>query len=197
MDPRPVTLSGRLVRLEPLTPAHVPELFDALSLDPTIWRWWLVPPPPTLDGMATVVRAELDAVAAGDAVAFAQVEAATGRARGVTRYMDIRRAHRGLEVGGTWLGRPWQRGGMNTEAKYLLLRHAFEELSAVRVQLKTDLRNTQSQAAIERLGAVREGVLRKHIIVRDGFVRDSVLYSVVAEEWPAVKTRLEALMAPR
>jgi len=108
--------------------------------------------------------------------------------------MDIQRRHRGLEIGSTWLGKPWQRTGINTEAKYLLLRHAFEVLGAARVQLKTDLRNTQSQTAIARLGAVREGVLRKHKIVRDGFLRDSVMFSIIDDEWPAVKTRLERLM---
>src|SRR5262249_61359919 len=100
--------------------------------------------------------------------------------------MRISRKDRGLEIGNTWLGKPWQRTGINTEAKYLLLRHAFEDLDAVRVQLKTDGRNLQSQAAIERLGAVREGVLRKHMRVQDGVLRDSVMYSIIAGEWPAI-----------
>ena len=195
MNPRLIALSGRLVRLEPLTADHAPDLFDALRLDPSVWQWWRVPPPETLGGMAAIVREEVDLTAAGSVVAFAQVEVVTGRARGATRYMDIRRSDLGLEIGGTWLGRPWQRSGMNTEAKYLLLRHAFEDLGAARVQLKTDGRNTRSQAAIERLGAVREGVLRRHMVVRDGFVRDTVMYSVLADEWPAVKARLEGFLA--
>jgi RimJ/RimL family protein N-acetyltransferase len=111
--------------------------------------------------------------------------------------MNISRYDRGLEIGSTWLGKPWQRTGINTEAKYLLLRHAFEDLGAVRVQLKTDGRNTQSQRAIERLGAVREGVLRKYQRVWDGFVRDSVMFSITDDEWPAVKGRLEGLLAAR
>jgi RimJ/RimL family protein N-acetyltransferase len=194
MDPRPITLAGRRVRLEPLTPAHAPDLFAALAVDPSIWQWRPVPPPSTLEGMVALIAADLDAQAIGTLVPFAQIEPATRRAVGGTTYMNISRRDRGLEIGGTWLGTPWQRTGINTEAKYLLLRHAFEDLGAVRVQLKTDGRNRQSQAAIERLGAVREGVLRKHMLVRDGFIRDTVMYSIVDEEWPAVKARLEALM---
>jgi RimJ/RimL family protein N-acetyltransferase len=113
----------------------------------------------------------------------------------MTTYMDIRRRDHGLEIGATWLGRPWQRTGINTEAKYLLLRHAFEELGAARVQLKTDSRNLQSQRAIERLGAVREALLRRYQLTRGGILRDTVVYSILAEEWPAVKARLEGLMA--
>jgi RimJ/RimL family protein N-acetyltransferase len=170
-------------------------LFAALALDPSIWQWWRVPPPDDAAGMATLVAADLAQAAAGTLVPFVQVEAATGRAVGRTNYMDISARDRGLEIGGTWVGRPWQRTGINTEAKYLLLCHAFEDLGAVRVQLKTDRRNRQSQAAIERLGAVREGVLRRHMIVRDGHVRDTVMYSILDHEWPAVKARLEALLA--
>jgi RimJ/RimL family protein N-acetyltransferase len=144
--------------------------------------------------MHAQIAADLEVQAKGTVVLFAQVEQATGRAVGRTSYLNISRRDRGLEIGSTWLGRPWQRTSLNTEAKYLLLRHAFEVLGAVRVQFKTDLRNVQSQRAIERLGAAREGVLRKHMLVRDGFIRDSVLYSILAEEWPAVKDRLEARM---
>src|SRR5262249_54931679 len=145
--------------------------------------------------MEVQILADLEAQVHGSVVAFAQVEVTTGRAVGGTTYMNISRRDRGLEIGSTWLGKPWQRTGINTEAKYLLLRHAFEVLGAVRVQLKTDGRNMPSQAAIERLGAVREGVLRKHMLVRDGFIRDTVMYSIIAEEWPAVKLRLEQKMA--
>jgi RimJ/RimL family protein N-acetyltransferase len=195
MDPRPVTLSGRHVRLDPLTVAHAPHLFAALSADPGIWRWWRVPPPAGREGLEALIAADLEAQARGAVVVFAQVEPATGRAVGSTSYLNISRPDRGLEIGSTWLGRPWQRSGINTEAKYLLLRHVFEDLGAVRVQLKTDLRNLQSQAAIERLGAAREGVLRKHMLVRDGYIRDTVMYSIIDSEWPAVKARLEGLMA--
>jgi RimJ/RimL family protein N-acetyltransferase len=195
MDPRPITLAGRHVRLVPVTPDHAPDLFAALALDPSIWRWWRVPPPARLEGMQALLAEDLAAQAQGAVVVFAQVEPATGRAVGSTRYLNISRPDRGLEIGSTWLGKPWQRTGINTEAKYLLLRHAFEELGAARVQLKTDLRNRQSQAAIERLGAVREGVLRKHMLVQDGVLRDSVMYSILDTEWPAVRQRLQALLA--
>ena len=195
MNPQPVTLTGKLVRLEPLTLAHAPDLFAAIRVDPTIWRWWSEPPPEDVDGMRTFVAATLQEQADGSVIAFTQVDQKSGVQAGMTTYMDIQRRHRGLEIGSTWLGKPWQRTGMNTEAKYLLLRHAFEMLGAARVQLKTDLRNTQSQAAISRLGAVREGVLRKHKLVRDGFLRDSVMFSIIDDEWPAVKQRLEQLMA--
>jgi N-acetyltransferase len=195
MDPRPVTLAGRCVRLEPLTVAHAADLFAALAADPSIWRWWRVPPPDSREGLEALIAADLEAQARGAVVVFAQVEPATGRAVGGTSYLNISRPDRGLEIGSTWLGKAWQRTGINTESKYLLLRHAFEDLGAARVQLKTDLRNRQSQAAIERLGAVREGVLRKHMLVRDGHLRDTVMYSILDTEWPAVKARLEGMMA--
>jgi N-acetyltransferase len=192
MDPQPLTLAGRHVRLEPLTADHAADLFAVLSADPSVWRWWRVPPPDDLAGMQALLAADLKEQAGGSRIVFVQAEARTGRVVGSTSYLNISRPDRGLEIGSTWLGKPWQRTGINTEAKYLLLRHAFEELGAVRVQLKTDARNVQSQAAIERLGAVREGVLRKHMLVRDGHLRDSVMYSVTDDEWPAVKARLEA-----
>jgi RimJ/RimL family protein N-acetyltransferase len=195
MNPQPITLCGRLVRLEPLTLAQAPALFQDLAIDPTIWRWWREIPPTDVAGMEAFLQGLLNEQAAGRVIAFAQVEVATGRPVGSTTYMNISRRDRGLEIGNTWLGKPWQRTGINTEAKYLLLRHAFEELAAVRVQLKTDSRNVQSQTAIARLGAVREGVLRKHMLVRDGLFRDTVMFSITDTEWPGVKTRLEHLLA--
>jgi len=195
MDPQPITLAGRHVRLEPLTLLHVPDLFAVLRMDWSVWQWRPVAPPATLAEMEAMIAADLDAQAKGALVAFTQIEQATGRVVGSTTYMAINRRDRGLEIGSTWIARPWQRTGINTEAKYLLLRHAFEDLGAVRVQLKTDKRNLQSQIAIERLGAIREGVLRKHMLVRDGFIRDTVLYSITDDEWPRVKARLQAKMA--
>jgi RimJ/RimL family protein N-acetyltransferase len=109
--------------------------------------------------------------------------------------MNISRRDRGLEIGGTWLGKPWQRSGINTEAKYLLLKHAFEVLGAARVALRTDVRNLQSQTAIERIGGVREGVLRKHMLTKENIIRDTVTYSIIDDEWPRVKAVLEARMA--
>ena len=195
MDPKPITLSGKHVCLEPLTTDHAADLFAALSEDPGVWRWLPTAPPTSIPEMETAIRTPLAAQEQGNVIGFAQIEVAGGKAVGVTTYMNISRRDRGLEIGGTWLGKSWQRTGINTEAKYLLLRHAFEDLGAVRVQLKTDGRNRQSQAAIERLGAVREGVLRKHMMLWDGFIRDTVMYSVIEAEWPAVKARLEAKMA--
>jgi len=195
MEPRPVNLPGRHVRLEPLTRAHAPALFAALAVDPDIFRWRPVETPQTLADMEAMIDASLAAQARGSVVRFAQVEPATGRAVGGTSYSLIDRPNRMVEIGATWLGRPWQRTGINTEAKYLLLEHAFELLGAVRVQFRTDLRNLQSQAAIERLGAMREGVLRKHSLVKGGVFRNTVMYSILDEEWPAVKARLREKMA--
>jgi len=193
MDPKPITLYGRHVRLEPVTFDHAADLHAALAVDPSIWQWLPREPPATVHEMELLLREQLAAMAQGIVIAFAQIDLAGGRAIGSTTYMNISRQDRGLEIGSTWLGKSWQRTGINTEAKYLLLRHAFEELAAVRVQLKTDARNQRSQAAIARLGAVREGVLRKHMLTRNNFIRDSVMFSILDSEWPEVKTRLEAL----
>jgi RimJ/RimL family protein N-acetyltransferase len=122
---------------------------------------------------------------------FAIILQATGKAIGATRYIEIRRADRGVEIGGTWFAVEYQRTAVNTECKYLLLKHAFETLGCIRVQFKTDLRNERSQQAIERLGAVKEGIFRKHMLVWDGTIRDSVYYSIIDTEWPSVKARLE------
>ena len=139
--------------------------------------------------------AEAEALtASGAQIAFAIVHGASGAAIGSTRYLDLRPPDRALEIGWTWLGTAHQRTPVNTECKLLLLEHAFETLGAVRVQFKTDDRNRRSQAAIERIGGRREGVLRKSLILRDGFIRDSVYYSIIDDEWPAVKQRLLAML---
>jgi N-acetyltransferase len=190
--PIPCTLNGRLVVLEPLSVSHANDLFASFVEDPTIWRWLPIAPPSSKREMHERIHAHLQRQATGEVIAFAQVSVATGRAVGVTNYLGITVADGGLEIGGTWLGKRAQRTGINREAKYLLLGHAFEALGALRVQLKTDARNEQSQRAIARLGAVREGVLRKHMVLWDGFVRDSVLFSVIDAEWPAVKSALES-----
>lgn len=194
MNVQPVILTGRLVRLEPLSESHVPDLTDA-GQDEGVWRYMPYLFPRTEAQMAEQVADLLARQRRGTDLPFAVVHLAEGRAVGCTRYLDVQRANRGLEIGGTWYGPAFQRTGVNTECKYLLFRHAFESLGCVRVQLKTDLRNERSQRAIERVGAVREGILRKHMIMPDGFVRDSVMYSVTDDEWPAVKARLESLMA--
>jgi RimJ/RimL family protein N-acetyltransferase len=192
MDPRPVTLEGRHVRLEPLKLSHAPDLLSALTKDASIWRWLSIEPPLDLAPMEAYIASALEGQVAGTSIPFAQISLAEGRAVGSTRYLNISRNDLGLEIGWTWIGAPWQRTAINTEAKFLLLRHAFEELGAARVQLKTDARNQQSQAAIARLGAVREGVLRKYQRTRGDFIRDTVMFSVIAEEWPEVKRGLLA-----
>jgi N-acetyltransferase len=196
MTVAPVTLTGRLVQLEPLAERHVPDLTMA-GKDEMIWRYM----PYGYPGTEALMRAWVcDLVARrerGGDVPFAVLHRPTGRAVGCTRYMAIEPDHRGLEIGGTWYAVAHQRTGVNTECKLLLLRHAFEQLGCLRVQLKTDLRNERSQKAIERIGAVREGVLRNCLIMPDGYVRSTVMYSILAEEWPRVKERLERLMEPR
>ncbi len=134
-------------------------------------------------------------MASGNEIAFAIVGKSDQRAIGSTRYLNIEPAHRTLEIGWTWIGTKYQRTAVNTECKYLLLRHAFEQLGAVRVQFKTDARNEQSQRAIERIGAVKEGVLRKSHTTYTGYIRDSVYYSIIDDEWPDVKQRLLGVLA--
>jgi RimJ/RimL family protein N-acetyltransferase len=148
----------------------------------------------TEEQMTVFVRQVLAGQAQGTDLPFAVIHQETGRAVGCTRYMAIQRQHRGLEIGGTWYAPAHQRTGVNTECKFLLLRHAFEMLGCLRVQLKTDLRNERSQKAIERIGAIKEGVLRKCLIMPDGYARSTVVYSILDDEWPGVKGRLERLM---
>jgi len=196
-DPRPVTLHGKHARLEPLTLEHAEDLFAAGN-DPEIWRYMPYPAFRSPADARRWIEDTLALAATGSIVPFAIILQSSGRATGSTRYMDIQRANRSLEIGFTWLAPQVQRTPLNTECKYLLLKHAFEQLGAVRVQLKTDGRNEKSQRAIERVGAMREGTLRKHMILPDGFIRDTVYYSIIDSEWPAVKERLEKKMsAPR
>lgn len=194
MEVQPVTLTGRFARLEPLSEDHVPGL-TAIGLDDDIWKYMVYGPVRGEDDIRRWVRYMLTLAAEGADLPFAAIDLASGSVAGATRYMDIRPAHRGLEIGGTWYGAPYRRTRVNTECKYLLLRHAFENLGCIRVQLKTDLRNERSQRAIERLGAVKEGVLRKHMVLPDGHVRDSVYYSILDSEWPTVKIRLQDMLA--
>ena len=194
MEVAPVVLTGRHVRLEPLSEAHVPDL-AAVGLEPSIWRQMVYGSVDSEAKLLAFVRQLLQQQARGTDLPFAVIHLAAGRAIGCTRFMDIRPQHRGVEIGGTWYGVAYQRTAVNTESKYLLLRHAFETWGCIRVQFKTDLRNERSQRAIERLGAAREGILRKQMILPDGVVRDSVYYSIIDAEWPAVKARLGALLA--
>ena len=193
MQIQPVTLAGWMIRLEPLTEAHVPEL-ALVGLDDDIWRYMLYGCIRTQADMHHWVREILGRQSKGTDLAFAVILQASGAAIGATRYLEIRPEHRGLEIGGTWYGKAYQRTAVNTEAKYLLLRHAFETLGCIRVQFKTDRRNQRSQRALERIGAVPEGILRNHIITPDGTIRDSVYYSILDREWPGVKSGLESLL---
>lgn len=189
MDVRPITLSGRIVRLEPLTLGHVPGLFSAN--DPAIWKYMLYGDIESERDMENWVRDMLQRAESGNDLPFAVIHLGTGRAIGATRYLEIRRQHRGLELGGTWYGLEYQRTGVNTECKYLLLKHAFEALGCIRVQFKSDSRNEKSIAAIKRIGAKPEGVLRNHMILPDGTVRHSAYFSILDSEWPDIKKSLE------
>lgn len=190
----PVTLEGVHVRLEPLSEAHVPGLAD-IGLVDAIWEHMLYGRMRTLADMRAWVLDLLARAGRGRDLPFAVIHLATGRVAGATRYLDMQPENRALEIGGTWYGVAYQRTAVNTESKYLLLAHAFEVLDCIRVQFKTDARNTRSQAAIERLGAVREGVLRNHMILPDGRFRDSVYYSILDREWPAVRADLLARLS--
>ena len=196
MEIHPITLMGRVVRLEPLSEAHVPDL-TITGADESIWRYMVYGGVGGQAQMREWVREILSRQARGTDLPFAVIHLGSGRAIGSTRYLDIQPQHRGLEIGGTWYGVAYQRSAVNTECKYLLLQHAFEVLGCLRVQLKTDLRNERSQRAIERIGAVREGVLRNHMLLPDGHVRSSVYYSLLNLEWPAVKAKLEEKLGYR
>ncbi len=192
MKIEPVTLQGRVVRLEPLALAHVPGL-ARVGLDPELWRWIPTQVADTAQ-MQAWVQTALDEQTAGTSLPFAIISQASGEAIGSTRYMNIVPAHRRLEIGSTWLSTAAQRSGANTEAKLLLLTHAFEALKAIRVELKTDALNSKSRAAIARIGGIEEGIFRRHVICASGRVRDTVYFSMLDNEWPAVKTRLFSML---
>jgi len=193
---QPVTLAGSHVRLEPLSFSHLPDL-TVSGRDPSLWQYMRYGLVTSEDKMRDLIAYLLDHQAKGTDLPFATIHLGSGRAVGMTRYLDIQPENRSLEVGGTWISPEFQRTAVNTEAKLLMFQHAFETLGCLRVQIKTDLRNIRSQRAIERLGAVREGVLRDHMILPDGTVRSSVYFSILAGEWPAVKARLLDLLQPR
>jgi RimJ/RimL family protein N-acetyltransferase len=183
--------------LEPLGREHLDGLFAAAA-EPSIWQWMPVDASTSREDMARWLEDALKQRDAGKQQPFVIIAQESGTVIGSTRYLEIMPRDHTIEIGWTWLATAVQRTAVNTECKYLLLRHAFETLGAVRVQLKTDLRNTRSQAAIERLGGVREGVLRKHRLIQGNHQRSSVIYSILDDEWPAVKARLEGwLSAPR
>lgn len=186
----PVILQGRWVRLEPLTPAHAKGLAE-VGLDPDLWKW-IPTPVRTPEEMRGYVETAIQEQTAGSALPFAIIEKSSGRVIGSTRYGNIDRTHHRVEIGWTWVARQWQRTAINTEAKYLLLRHAFETLECMRVELKTDSLNNRSRAAILRIGAKEEGTFRNHMITASGRIRHTVYFSIMDSEWPEVKARLEA-----
>ena len=190
---RPVTLTGRRVRLEPLDERHLDDL-GRVAADDVVFRWITNKP---MDDAA--LRAWFDTTRAtadeGSEVPFATIDLASERAVGSTRFMTIAPEHRRLEIGWTWLGVAFQRSGANREAKFLQLTHAFDTLGAERVEFKTHARNVASRTALLGIGATFEGVMRHHTIMPDGSNRDSAFYGVIAPEWPAVKARLETLVA--
>lgn len=194
MDIEPVSLDGRHVRLEPLRDGHAAGLFE-IGRDASIWTWMLRVPFTTVDEARELIAGAEALERAGTQLPWAIIEKATGRVAGSTRYLNISHVDRGLEIGHTWLGVAFQRTAVNTECKYLLLRHAFETLGCARVQLKTDALNERSRRAIERIGATFEGVLRKYQLTRGDRIRDTAMYSITDEEWPRVKAKLQDKLA--
>jgi len=189
----PVTLEGSVVRLEPIRREHA-ELFWAVAKNDLddIFRW--IPyAMKTREDFQTLIDKASAEQERGESVVFATVERTSGQTIGSTRFMNIDRANRRVEIGSTWIAPPWQRTAVNTEAKYLMLRHAFEVWGCMRVELKTDALNQKSRNAILRTGAKEEGTLRRHTLTWTGRVRDTVYYSILDNEWPEVKERLVAM----
>ncbi|NPU93567.1 MAG: GNAT family N-acetyltransferase [Gammaproteobacteria bacterium] len=188
-DVRPVLLENTWVRLEPLQPRHAEALF-AIGQDAGDWAYMPHGCFTSLDHTRSWIADALTLQEKGEQVSFVIIDRSSGAVAGSTRFLNIRRRDRGLEIGWTWLGRDFQRSAVNTATKLLLLQHAFDTLGALRVELKTDARNLRSQAAIARLGATREGVFRRHMIVQNGFVRDTVYFSITDQDWPRVRDGL-------
>ncbi len=189
----PVTLEGQHVRLEPVSLAHVPVLWR-VGAHAELWLY-TSSVIRSEDEMRTYVESELAKQQAGLVVRFTTVAKAIAQPVGSTSYLNIDQHHRRLEIGGTWITPAWQRSPINTEAKYLQLRHAFETLGCIRVEFKTDSLNTKSRQALARIGAVEEGIFRNHMVMPSGRIRHSVYFSITSEEWPTVKAHLETRMA--
>lgn len=181
-------LRGRSVRLEPLRSDHSVGLWQVVTPDVLSYAT-LLPDAWTFDAFNSYIQRRIDQSGFYD---YAMVLQENDQPVGLTAFLDVRPQHRGLEIGATWIAKQYQGTHVNPEAKYLMLRHAFERLDMLRVQLKCDARNTQSQRALAKLGATREGVLRKHVILPDGYVRDTVMYSITDDDWPDVKVGLES-----
>jgi N-acetyltransferase len=193
MKIHPITLEGQAVRLEPLSLAHHAQLCEA-GLDFELWHWTTQNVRTPADMRAYIEQA-LSEKARGTSLPFATIDLASGKVIGSTRYLNIDVANLRVEIGATWLAKNWQRTAANTEAKYLMLRHAFEEFGCIRVELKTDSLNQRSRDAILRLGAKEEGTLRNHMLTWTGRIRHTVYFSIIDSEWPEVKARLEEMLA--
>jgi len=193
----PVTLEGSVVRLEPVRREHAELFWDVTKDDlEDIFRW--IPyPMKTREDFRTLIDKASAEQERGESVVFATVERSSGLVVGSTRFMNIDRINRRVEIGSTWIARAWQRTAVNTEAKYLMLRHAFEVWGCMRVELKTDALNQKSRNAILRIGAKEEGTLRRHLVTWTGRVRDTVYFSVLDSEWEAVKAALESGLVAR
>jgi RimJ/RimL family protein N-acetyltransferase len=189
----PVTLEGSVVRLEPLRREHAELFWNIAKSDVDDIFRWIPYSMKTLQDFERVIERAFDEQKRGESVVFATVERSSGRAIGSTRFMNIDRINRRVEIGSTWIAPAWQRTGVNTEAKYLMLRHAFEVWKCMRVELKTDALNQKSRNAILRIGAKEEGTLRRHLITWSGRVRDTVYFSILDDEWPQVKAKLETM----
>jgi RimJ/RimL family protein N-acetyltransferase len=192
----PLTLEGSVVRLEPIRHEHAELFWDVAHNDlEDIFRW--IPyAVQTRDDFRKLVDKAFDEQQRGESIVFATVERSSGRAVGSTRFMNIDRVNRRVEIGSTWIAPPWQRTAVNTEAKYLMVRHAFEVWQCIRLELKTDALNQKSRNAILRIGAKEEGTLRRHLLTWTGRVRDTVYFSILDNEWPDVKAKLEARLSP-
>jgi N-acetyltransferase len=192
MNVQPVTLEGITIRLEPLSIDHLKEMAEA-GADSSIWEF-MPSPGSSIETMRAFIEAALADQHAGTALPFATIHVPTGRIIGSTRFGNISVEHRRVEIGWTWIAPEFQRTGVNTEAKYLMMRHAFEALGCNRVEFKTNALNLRSRTAILRIGAREEGTFRCHMVNADGTLRDTIYFSVTRVEWPAVKARLEQLM---
>ncbi|MCI4319338.1 MAG: GNAT family N-acetyltransferase [Thermoplasmata archaeon] len=190
----PVTLVGRYVELVPLSPDHALSLAKA-GAEPSVWEFMVVKPATDLSAMRSAIEWLLERQSKGTDLPFTVLDRSSGRAIGMTRFLEIERSDRAVEIGGTWYDPRFWRSPINTESKRLMLEHAFDVEKVNRVQLRTDVLNLRSQRAIERLGAVREGVLRDHRVVWNGRVRSSVVYSILRGEWPSVRDRLDSFLA--
>jgi RimJ/RimL family protein N-acetyltransferase len=187
----PLTLEGAVVRLEPIRREHAEPYWDVAKSDMEDIFRWIPYSMKTADDFRVLVEKAFIEQERGESVVFTTIERASGRVIGSTRYMNIDRNNRRVEIGSTWIAAPWQRTAVNTEAKFLMLRHAFEVWGCARVELKTDALNNKSRNAILRLGAKEEGTLRRHVITWTGRIRDSVYFSILDNEWPEAKARLE------